>query len=347
MSSTAGCHPKWIVMAMLAGALVQFRIKRNIETNALSGASPAVIEHGAHHQIETLQPARWPKDNLTIANLGHSTLLMNFFGVRVISDPSLFERVGLKLGPLITIGPHRLTPAPLKPAQLQQLDLILVTHAHMDHLDLNSLQVLPKSAVVVACSECATLIRPLGYSDVRELKWGEQTTVNGLTVTAMGANHWGKRWPWGRTYGFNSYVLEKSGHRMLLACDSAITDIFAPLHQNPPDVAAFSIGAYDPWIWNHANPEQVWAMFIQTGAQYLVPLHWGTFRLSREPMDEPLRRLIAAAGRESNRIVLREIGVAWRLPESPAHFVHPETSVNAAPALQAHAYRGRFDRRRG
>jgi L-ascorbate metabolism protein UlaG (beta-lactamase superfamily) len=124
-------------------------------------------------------------------------------------------------------------------------------------------------------------------------------------------------------------VLEKNGHRMLLACDSAITDLFAPLHQNPPEVAAFSIGAYDPWIWNHANPEQVWAMFMETGAHYLVPLHWGTFRLSKEPMDEPLRRLIAAAGSESNRIVLRRIGVAWTLPESS---VRRETEAGAAGA---------------
>jgi L-ascorbate metabolism protein UlaG (beta-lactamase superfamily) len=77
----------------------------------------------------------------------------------------------------------------------------------------------------------------------------------------------------------------------------------------------FSIGAYDPWIWNHADPEQVWTMFLQTGAHYLVPVHWGTFRLSREPMDEPMRRLIAAAGSQSDRIVLRQIGIAWQLPQ--------------------------------
>jgi L-ascorbate metabolism protein UlaG (beta-lactamase superfamily) len=188
----------------------------------------------------------------------------------------------------------------------------------MDHLDLSSLKALPKSATVVACSGCATLIRPLGYADIRELRWGEQTMVDGLTVTAMGANHWGKRWPWGRTYGFNSYVLEKNGHSMLLACDSAETNLFAPLQEDPPDVAAFSIGAYDPWIWNHADPEQVWAMFLQTGAHYLVPIHWGTFRLSKEPMDEPLRRLIAAAGHEADRIVLRKIGGVWTLPLSAA-----------------------------
>jgi len=329
LSFTAKFLPKWIVTAMLAGTLVQFPAKPEVEPRARAEASSAAMERPNQRHIESLQPARWPKDTLTIANLGHSTLLMNFFGVRVISDPSLFDRVGLTLGPLVTVGPHRLTPAPLKPAQLQQLDLILVTHAHMDHLDLNSLKVLPKSAVVVACTGCASLIKPLGYFDVRELRWGEQTSVKELTVTAMGANHWGKRWPWGRTYGFNSYVLEKSGHRMLLACDSAITDLFAPLHQNPPEVAAFSIGAYDPWIWNHADPEQVWAMFVQTGARYLVPLHWGTFRLSKEPMEEPMRRLIAAAGPESNRIVLRKIGVAWRLPESPAK--HIELRATSGP----------------
>ncbi|MGH7247457.1 MAG: MBL fold metallo-hydrolase, partial [Pseudomonadota bacterium] len=197
--------------------------------------------------------------------------------------------------------------------------VILVTHAHMDHLDIPSLEALPKSAVVIACDKCAALIRPLGFSDVRELKWGDHTEVRGLSVTAMGARHWGKRWPpFGKEYGFNSYLLERNGHRMLLACDSAYTDLFASLHRHPPDVAAFSIAAYDPWIWNHADPEQVWSMFEQTGARYLVPIHWGTFRLSKEPMDEPMRRLMTAAGVQSNRVVLRSIGGAWTMPPTAA-----------------------------
>ncbi len=118
----------------------------------------------------------------------------------------------------------------------------------------------------------------------------------------MGARHWGKRWPpFGEDYGFNSYVLEKDGRRMLLACDSADTDLFASLASTPPDVAVFSIGAYDPWIWNHANPEQVWAMFESTGAHYLVPIHWGTFKLGKEPMEEPMQRLIKAAGDQQDQ----------------------------------------------
>ena len=256
-----------------------------------------------------LEPASWPDNSLTIANLGHATLLMNFFGTRVLSDPTLFSRVGMSFDSILTIGPKRIVDPPLTPTQLQHLDVILITHAHMDHLDLPSLEALPKSAVVVACEQCAKLIAPLGFNDVRELKWGETTVVKGLTIRAMGARHWGRRWPpFGAGYGFNSYVLEKNGRRMLLACDSAQTDLFASLASTPPDVAVFSIGAYDPWIYNHANPEQVWAMFQQTRARYLVPIHWGTFRLSKEPMQEPLQRLIAAAGIEQDRIVIRQIG---------------------------------------
>jgi L-ascorbate metabolism protein UlaG (beta-lactamase superfamily) len=298
---------EWLCAAVIAATLVLL-----IPRHMLTSADDA---HRNEHNDTELKPAAWPNDALTIANLGHATLLMNFFGVRVISDPTLFDRVGLAVDSILTIGPHRHTPAPLRPAQLGAIDVILVTHAHMDHLDIRSLKALPKRAVVVACSGCAELIRPLGYSDVRELRWGEHTEVDGLKITAMGARHWGRRWPWGRDYGFNSYVLDRNGHRMLLACDSAMTDMFAPLRRDPPEVAAFSISAYDPFITHHANPEQVWTMFQETGARYLVPIHWGTFRLSKEPMDEPLSRLIAAAGKDADLVVLRQIGVAWTMPQ--------------------------------
>jgi len=269
------------------------------------------------HSHPRLEPASWPDNSLTIANLGHAALLMNFFGTRVLSDPTLFSRVGMSIDSILTIGPKRFVDPPLTPAQLQHIDVILITHAHMDHLDLPSLEALPKTAVVVACEKCAKLIAPLGFNDVRELKWGETTIVKGITIRAMGARHWGRRWPpFGEGYGFNSYVLEKNGRRMLLACDSAQTDLFASLASTPPDVAAFSIGAYDPWIYNHSNPEQVWAMFQQTRARYLIPIHWGTFRLSKEPMQEPLQRLIAAAGIQKDRIVIRQIGGTWTLPAS-------------------------------
>lgn len=259
-------------------------------------------------------PIALPDGRLTVANLGHATLLINFFGVRVISDPTLFERIGLSLNSFFTLGPKRLVPPPLSPLELNPLDLILVTHAHMDHLDIRSLKALTKKAVVVTARGCSRMIGPLGYDDVRELKWGESTEVSGLRITAIGARHWGTRWPpFGAEYGFASYLLEKNGYRMLLACDSAYTELFGELSRNPPDLAAFSIGAYNPFIWNHANPEEVWRMFVQSGANYLIPIHWGTFRLSREPIHEPMSRLTAVAGAEQGRIVLRQIGGSWTL----------------------------------
>ncbi|HLK86565.1 MAG TPA: MBL fold metallo-hydrolase [Candidatus Binataceae bacterium] len=284
-------------------------------------AGSLISEAGPYQEAQrpsgALHPASWPSDRLTIADLGHSALLMDWYGVRVLSDPTLFNRVGLSIGSLITIGPRRHSTPPLAPSQLQNVDVILITHAHMDHLDLPSLRALPKSAVVIACAGCGALIRPLGFTDVRELGWGDRTEVKGLRVTAMGARHWGVRWPpFGRAYGYNSYLIERGGTRMLLACDSAFTPMFSSLAENPPDVVAMSIAAYDPWIHNHANPEQVWEMFQQTRGRYLVPIHWGTFRLSKEPMDEPMRRLQAAAGHAANRVAIRQIGVLWTLPQS-------------------------------
>src|SRR6266481_23077 len=81
----------------------------------------------------SLDPATWPDNALTLANLGHATLLMNFMGVRAISDPSLFNHVGLAVDSLFTIGPRRMIAPPLSPARLQALEVILITHAHMDH----------------------------------------------------------------------------------------------------------------------------------------------------------------------------------------------------------------------
>jgi len=278
-----------------------------------------VLAHKPMAAVTKPDPASWSNDRITLSNLGHATVLMNFLGVRVITDPALFDRVGLAFDSIFTIGPKRIAAPPLAPADLQDVQLILITHAHMDHLDVPSLKALPKTATVVVCDKCSRIVAPLGFSDVRELKWGASTDFAGLKITAMGALHWGKRWPpYGMNYGFDSFVLEKDGHRMLIGCDSAYTDLFGALASDPPEIAIFSNGAYDPWIWNHANPEQVWSMFKDTGAKYLVPIHWGTFRLGKEPVEDPMNRLLAAAGPESDRIVLREIGGTWTMPTESA-----------------------------
>jgi L-ascorbate metabolism protein UlaG (beta-lactamase superfamily) len=80
------------------------------------------------------------------------------------------------------------------------------------------------------------------------------------------------------------------------------------------DVAILGNGAYDPWIANHASPEQVWEMYQESGARYLVPVHWDTFRLGKEPLGDAMRRLEAAAGARASEIAIREIGGTWTMP---------------------------------
>src|SRR5260370_7461217 len=244
----------WMMVAGCVMALMALAASRLMSEAGPYQDSPATSGR--------LHPAQWSDRTLTIADLGHSTLLMDWYGVRVLSDPTLFNRMGLSLASLLTIGPRRYATPPLAPAQLQNLDVILITHAHMDHLDIPSLRALPKSAVVIACDGCGELIRPLGFTDVRELRWGERTEVKGLSVTAMGAKHWGVRWPpMGRAYGYNSYLLERGGTRMLLACDSAYTPPFDTPAPDPPDIAAFSIPAHHPLLHNPPNPQHVSPMF--------------------------------------------------------------------------------------
>jgi L-ascorbate metabolism protein UlaG (beta-lactamase superfamily) len=301
---------RWTLGALAAGAVLGLAACRS--RMAASDPAPGAGE---------VQPASWPADGITVAYLGHATLLMNYLGVRLITDPTFFHRVGLSVAGLFTIGPVRRAPVPLNPAEIGSLDLILITHAHMDHLDLPSLRALPKNATVVSCAGCADLIKPLGFTDVRPITWGQSTVVHGVKITAMGARHWGRRWPWEADRGYNSYLIEKDGVRMLVACDSAFSPLFSELESNPPLIAAFSIGAYDPWIRHHANPEQVWEMFRESGARYLIPIHWGTFKLSREPMDEPIARLLRAAGPHEDAIVIRKVGGVFQ---------------QSAPALRAY-----------
>src|SRR5260370_28840920 len=105
----------------------------------MDGCDSGMANDATSHAGAALEPAKWPEDELTIANLGHSTLLMNYFGVRDISDPTLFERVGLAIDSLFTIGPRRHVEPPLKPAHLPAIDVIGITHPLIDHLVIPSL----------------------------------------------------------------------------------------------------------------------------------------------------------------------------------------------------------------
>ena len=260
------------------------------------------------------RPETWADDRLTVAWLGHATVLMNFYGTWLLTDPALGARVGVSAG-VLTVGPRRLVRPALGVRELPPLDAVLVSHAHMDHCDLATLRRLPRATHAVVQRGNRDLVRR--FRRVSELAWGESVEVEGARVEAIEVNHWGARTLTDRHRGYGGFLVEKRGRAVVFGGDTAYTNVFSRLGRRGVrvDLAILPIGAYDPYIYAHANPEQSWAMAREMGARFILPMHHSTFRLSREPADEPIRRMLAAAGPERSRVAVTEIGETWTLPE--------------------------------
>ncbi|MEM8874506.1 MAG: MBL fold metallo-hydrolase [Planctomycetota bacterium] len=240
--------------------------------------------------------------------LGHATLLYRVAGKTILVDPVLGTRVGMDLG-FTTLGPRRRQRSALSIGQLPPIDLLVVTHAHFDHLDRPTLHRLPRDVDVVTAPGVGDLLDDLGFRSVAEIAAGESSVFAGVEVRGVQTNHWGPRVFFDDHRGYVGFIFEADGRRVLHTGDTADTDAFDDL--GPFDLAAFGIGAYDPYVAAHATPEQVWRMFTSTGSERLIAYHHTTFKLSREPMDEPLRRLRAAAGDQADRVVISEVGETW------------------------------------
>ena len=268
------------------------------------------LDHVCDMPPAPLKPdlSRWHEQSLGAAWLGHATVLLRVGGMTILTDPVLGNRVGVGLG-LMTGGPRRLVAPALTRRELPPIDLILLSHAHFDHLDRPTLARLPKRAEVVTAAQTGDLTRDLGFSRVTELGWGESVKVGPLVITAQQVRHWGARTMYDRHRGYNAYLIEAPKHRVLYGGDSAYCDYFRGL--GPVDLAILGIGGYDPYEMAHATPEQAWEMAKHARARHVVPMHHSTFRLSREPSGEAIRRLLVAAGDEAERVVVRQLGGQW------------------------------------
>jgi L-ascorbate metabolism protein UlaG (beta-lactamase superfamily) len=254
--------------------------------------------------------SNWEDHDLAAVWIGHATVLLRIGGKTILTDPVFSSRVGIGLG-LWTGGPRRLVAPALSLRQLPPLDLILISHAHFDHLDRPSLSRLSKQTPIVTAHGTHDLVRDLGFITVSELQWGESLRFGDVSITAQPVRHWGARTFYDRHRGFNAYLLEDGEHRVLYGGDTAYHEGFRDIGR--VDLAILGIGAYDPYIAAHATPEQAWAMADHCHADHVLPMHHSTFRLSHEPPDEPLERLLTAAGRLVDRVVAPQIGRSWSL----------------------------------
>ena len=255
--------------------------------------------------------SQWTDQGLRAAWIGHSTVVLSLGGFIVITDPVFSARVGINVGP-VTLGIKRLVEPAAALVAIPRPDLILLSHAHMDHFDIPSLRSLENSrTTVITAAKTSDLLRPRRYQAVHELAWNQTARVGPATVRAFEVNHWGARMQSDTQRGYNGYVLEANGFRVLFGGDTAITSSFRQLRSaRTHDLAIMPIGAYDPWIRMHCNPEQALAMADDAGADAILPVHHLTFELSREPRGEPISRFLAAA---ADRVQVRDIGQEFHL----------------------------------
>jgi L-ascorbate metabolism protein UlaG (beta-lactamase superfamily) len=162
---------------------------------------------------------------------------------------------------------------------------------------------------VVTARLTSDLLRLRRWGTVHEIGWGQSVRIGALTFRGLQVNHWGARLRTDTWRGYNGYLIEGSGKRVLFAGDTADTREFRHLHSSKPiDLALMPIGAYNPWINAHCTPEQALRMCNEAGAEHLLPVHHKTFPLSREPFNEPIERFLEAAGSAPDRVLTRSVG---------------------------------------
>ena len=262
----------------------------------------------------TRKPALAHSGQLGLTFIGHSSFFVQIGGKSLVIDPN-FARWLFVL--------KRLRHPGLRVADLPPIDAVLVTHAHFDHLHRPSLRAIARATrrttgrrpMIVVPKNVRDLVFDLGFEDVIELNWWESMRLGSdLTITHTPSNHWGARVIRDLHRGFGGYVLRSGRHSLYHAGDTAYFDGFREIGRRlHPEIALLPIGAYDPPSFRavHTSPEDAVQGFVDLQAKAMVPMHYGTFRLSHEPMEQPVQRLIADAERRDilEKIFVLEEGV--------------------------------------
>jgi L-ascorbate metabolism protein UlaG (beta-lactamase superfamily) len=244
---------------------------------------------------------------VAITWIGHASFLIQFTDLNVLIDPNFANWLFLL---------KRLKRSGLRLGDLPPIDLVLLTHAHFDHFHKPTLRKLPHPKIGIMPRGVGDLAHNLGFSRVIELEWWESFSHanSSWKVTFTPSQHWGARTLADRHRGYGGFVLEHQGRKIYHAGDSAYFDGFKEIGKRiSPEIALLPIGAYHPETFRavHMGPDEAIKAFFDLNSKQFVPMHFGSFRLSFEDMDEPLRwlRELCAQNRITSRLQALSEGI--------------------------------------
>jgi L-ascorbate metabolism protein UlaG (beta-lactamase superfamily) len=271
--------------------------------------------------------------------LGHSTVLLEMDGLRVLTDPVW----GPRASPSRLVGPKRFQPVPVALRALPPIDLVLVSHDHYDHLDMPTIRELARTDVPFVTSlGVGAHLEAFGVAPQRitELDWWESHTLPGsdLTVTATPSQHFSGRGLKDRNATlWSSLAIRSARHRVFFSGDTGLTSEYTTIRDRlgPFDLVMLEVGAFHPsWGDIHLGPEHALEALALLGGGAFLPVHWGTFSLAMHDWDAPAETLLALGPRQGARLVMPRLGE----PVEPAHAAAPvpwwrEVGLRAPAAL--------------
>ncbi|MFV0415462.1 MAG: MBL fold metallo-hydrolase [Chthoniobacterales bacterium] len=243
-------------------------------------------------RIGQSHPAEFPElaeGQISVTWIGHASFLIQTPRHNILIDPNWAKWLKVV---------KRIRHPGIALHDLPAIDLVLVTHAHFDHLDRKTLRAVAEDQPIVVPENVGNLVHDLGFDYVYELKEWQEFEFDGLKVTLTPAFHWGARVLHDSHRGFGGFTIEYEGRSVFHCGDTAYFDGFTEIGRRKNiELALLPIGAYDAPSKRdvHMNPEEALRAFIELQADTLIPMHYGTFRLSYEPVGEPPERLLKCA----------------------------------------------------
>ncbi|WP_413568435.1 MBL fold metallo-hydrolase [Bdellovibrio sp. HCB117] len=229
----------------------------------------------------------------TLTWIGHASALLQVEGLNILVDPVFSDRVS----PVSFMGPKRQVALPFPIEELPPIDVVVISHAHFDHLDLPTLRKLAKqndkALLFLVPLGLESLLKSEDIDNVKELDWWENTQVKNVTLTFTPAQHWSQRSLWDRNKTlWGGWYIQAPSLKFFYSGDTGYSKDFLDVFNRfgASDIAMIPVGAYEPkWFMKqqHVDPEQAVKMHLDLQSKLSIGVHWGTFRLSDEAMAAP------------------------------------------------------------